>query len=99
MLKSKYERDEEFSLMGLKVIQPKSKPKKMAASKQPPHQDLSRLPISILAALADMSLNPPSDMTGVGNLLKVLEDRKTALQSDRAASQAALAIKRDQIVN
>ena len=70
VLKSKYERDEEFSFMGLKAIQPKSKPKKVSGSKQSSNQDLSRLPISILAALTDMSLSPPSDLAGVENSLE-----------------------------
>lgn len=99
VLKSKYERDEEFSFMGLKAIQPKSKGKKVTGSKQSPNQDLSRLPISILAALADMSLSPPSDLAGVGTLLKLLGERKSALQSDRASSQAILAVKQEQIVD
>lgn len=98
-LKPKSERDEEFTFMGIKAKK-LAKPKKEPANAppMPGKPDLSRLPMPILVALADMSLVPPSDIADVEKLLKTLDARKASLESGRAASQAALADKQQAIL-
>lgn len=99
-LKPKSERDEEFTFMGIKAKK-LVKPKKESANAPPTsgQPDLSRLPMPILVALADMSFVPPTSLADVDKLLKALDARKGSLESGRAASQAALADKQQAISN
>ena len=96
-LKSKEERDAEFELIGAGVGKSSSAKKSSAPKNAQPTQDLSRLPISILAALADLGLTPPTDLPAVSTLLKTIAEKKATLESGRQASQAALDEKQEAI--